>query len=238
MKRLVPLVAMLTVVGLAVVGLTVACAAPAFAEEQPAQGVVMTLSAEGWVETKTARVVAVADIALGAENRSTVRDRVLGAFKKVSPEAEWRISRLDRSQDSAGLERWRATAETRLPESALGGLDARARSASAPGLQVRVQSVDFVPTLAEREATLGALRADIYARAKAEAERLAKVWPDRGYRVTRIDFLAEGPLPRPVSFTAAQARDGAEQAKAADFATFNVAQKVVLRAQVTLAPAK
>ncbi|HET9149025.1 MAG TPA: hypothetical protein VFO61_00975 [Alphaproteobacteria bacterium] len=233
MKRLIPLVAMFAVAGLAV-----ACAAPSFADEQPPQGVVMTLSAEGWVETKAARVVAVADIALGAENRSTVRDRVLGAFKKVSPEAEWRISRLDRSQDSAGLERWQATAEARLPESALGGLDARARSASAPGLQVRVQSVDFVPTLAEREATLGTLRADIYARAKAEAERLAKVWPDRGYRVARIDFLGGGPLPRPIPLAEAPARGGAGQVKAAEFATFNVAQKLVLRAQITLAPAK
>lgn len=228
MKRLVLVLAVLMA----------ACAAPAVAQERTAEGVVMTLSAEGWVDAKTARVVAAADVAIGSENRSTMRERVLSAFKKVSPDAEWRISRFDQSQDSAGLERWRATAEARLPEAGLGGLDARARAASEPGLQIRIETVQFVPTADEHEATLGSLRAEIYAKAKAEAERLAKVWPERGYRVARINFMDQVPaFPRPIPLTAQQdSRAATAGANAA--ATLAVAQKLTLRAQVTLAPSK
>jgi hypothetical protein len=153
MRRLVPLVALLAAV----------LAVPVHAQERAANAVVMTLSAEGWVETKTAQVTAIADVAIAAENRATVRERVSDALKKLAPDSEWRISRFDRSQDAAGLERWRAVAEARLPEAALGGLDERARGLSQPGMQVRVQAVQFVPTLAEREAVRGSLRATIYA---------------------------------------------------------------------------
>lgn len=230
MRRLLALVALLAVM-----------AVPVHAQERAADAVVMTLSAEGWVETRTAQVIAVADVAIAAENRATVRERMIDALKKLAPDSEWRISRFDRSQDAAGLERWRAVAEARLFEAALGGLDERARGLSQPGMKVRVQAVQFVPTLAEREAVRGSLRATIYAQAKAEAERLAKLWPERGYRVARVDFVDDGPAPRPAPFMAQQqARAaGASAADAGDGdAALAVAQKLTLRAQVTLAPSK
>jgi uncharacterized protein YggE len=227
MRRVIPLIALL-----------IAVAAPAFAEERPADAVVMTLASEGWVETNTAEVTAIADVAIAAENRATVRERMLAAVKKLAPDGEWRISRFDRSQDPAGLERWRAIAQARLPEAALGGLDERAKGLSQPGMQVRIQAVRFVPTLAEREATLGTLRASIYGQAKTEAERLAKLWPERGYRVARVDFIEDGPgMPRPLPYMAKQEAAGGA-APAADDAALAVAQKLTLRAQVTLAPSK
>jgi uncharacterized protein YggE len=228
MRRLVPLVALLAAV----------LAVPVHAQERAGNAVVMTLSAEGWVETKTAQVTAIADVAIAAENRATVRERVSDALKKLAPDSEWRISRFDRSQDAAGLERWRAVAEARLPEAALGGLDERARGLSQPGMQVRVQAVQFVPTLAEREAVRGSLRATIYAQAKTEAERLAKLWPERGYRVARVDFMDDGPVPRPF-MAQQQTRAGAAAADANDGdAALAVAQRLTLKAQVTLAPSK
>lgn len=231
MGRLIPLIAFLIA----------AVAVPAFAQERPADAVVMTLASDGWVETKTARVTAVADVAIAAEKRATVRERMLDALKKLAPDAEWRISRFDRSQDAAGLERWRAVAEARLPEAALGGLDERARALSQPGMQVRVQAVQFVPTLAERESALGSLRAAIYEQAKGEAERLAKLWPERGYRVARVDFIEDGAgLPRPIPYMAKEGiRAGAAQADASDGdGALVVAQNITLRAQVTFAPSK
>jgi len=232
MRRLLPLIVLLIAI----------VAVPSFAEERPADAVVMTLASEGWVETKTARVIAVADIAIAAENRATVRERMTGALKKLAPDAEWRISRFDRSQDSAGLERWRAAAEARLPEAALGGLDERARGLSQPGMQVRIQTVQFVPTLAEREAALASLRAAIYEQAKSEAARLAERWPERAYRVARVDFVEDGPgLTRPVPYAAAaqEARASSAAADASDAdGGLAVAQKITLRAQVTFAPGK
>jgi uncharacterized protein YggE len=229
MGRLIPLIAFLFA----------AAAVPAFAQDRPAAAVVMTLAADGWVETKTARVTAVADVAIAAEKRAGVREQMLQALKKLAPDAEWRISRFDRTQDAAGLERWRAVAEARLPEAALGGLDERARALSQPGMQVRVQAMQFVPTLAEREAELGSLRAAIYDQAKGEADRLAKLWPERGYRIARVDFIEDGVGgPRPVPYMAKQeARAGTAPVDDAD-GGLSVAQSLTLRAQVTFAPSK
>lgn len=159
-------------------------------------------------------------------------------MKKLSPDADWRLSQFARSQDSAGLERWRVTAEARLPEKSLGGLDDRAKSLSQPGLQLRIAATQFMPTLDEREATLAKLRAALYAKAKAEAEQAAKTWPDRAYRVARVDFQQIG---MPMARLAAQeampmaAGGGASFAPGDDLA---VAQKLTLQATVTLAPSK
>ena len=197
------------------------------AADLPRDEIVLQLSAEEWVETKTARVVAAADVAIAGENRASVRDRMLDVLKKLSPDADWRLSQFARSQDSAGLERWRVIAEARLPEKSLGGLDDRAKSLSQPGLQLRIAATQFLPTLGEREATLAKLRATLYAQAKAEAEQAAKTWPDRAYRVARVDFQQIG-MPMAAS-------GGASFAAGDDLA---VAQKLVLQATVTLAPSK
>lgn len=200
--------------------------------------IVLNLSAEGWVETKTARVVAVADVAIAAETRSAVRNRMIDALKKLSPEADWRISQFTRNQDPAGLERWRVTAEARLPEAALGGLDERAKQQSQPGLQLRIQAIQFTPTLEEREATLADLRDQIYEQAKAEADRVAKLWPERNFRVARIEI--GGPVSRPMprmaqEFNSVQA---AAPADAGGGDAVSVAQKLTLQATVTLSPEK
>ena len=210
--------------------------------DTPNDAMVMTLAAEGWVETKTARVVAVTDVAIAAKDRAAVRERINGVLKKLAPDADWRVSRFDRSQDSAGLERWSTSAETRLPEASLGGLDERAKSLSQPGIQVHVQSVQFVPTLAEREAALNDLRGNIYEQAKAESDRLSKLWPERGYRVARIDFMEDNPPIRPVPYAVAAAapsmRAQAPDNSDSTDAGLAVAQKLMLRAQVTIAPSK
>jgi len=208
-------------------------------DEMPRDEIVLQLSAEDWVETKTARVIAAADVAIAGEARDAVRDRMLGALKKLSPEADWRLSQFARSQDSAGLERWRVTAEARLPEKALGGLDERAKSLSQPGLQLRVANIQFTPTLEEREATVAALRARIYEQAKQEAAAAAKTWPDRGYRVARVDFQPQPIRPMPMMSEAMPrlSAQGMEPANDSGDA-LAVAQKITLQATVTLAPSK
>lgn len=201
--------------------------------------IVLHLAAEGWVETKTARVVAVADVAIAAEDRNAVRERMMAALKKLAPDAEWRVSQFNRSQDTAGLERWRVTAEARLPETALGGLDERAKQQSQPGLQLRIQAIQFTPTLEEREAALADLRAQIYEQAKAEATRVAKLWPQRNFRVARIEI--GGPVYRtlPAPMAAQSFRNGATAAAESDSGdAVSVAQKLTLQATVTLSPEK
>jgi hypothetical protein len=206
---------------------------------QPRDEIVLNLSAEGWVETQTARVIAVADVAIAAENRDAVRERMMTALKQLSPDAEWRVSQFNRSQDAAGLERWRVTAEARLPESALGGLDERAKQQSQPGLQLRVQAIQFTPTLEEREAALAAVRGQLYEQAKAETDRVAKLWPDRHFRVARIEIGSPAYRAAPMPM-AAQARPMVdEKLNQAEFSdAVSVAQKLTLTATVTLSPEK
>jgi hypothetical protein len=206
---------------------------------QPRDEIVLNLSAEGWVETKTARVVAVADVAIAGENRNAVRDRMMAALKKLSPDAEWRINQFNRTQDSAGLERWRVSAETRLPEAALGGLDDRAKQQSQPGLQLRIQAVQFTPTLEEREATLADLRSKLYGQAKEEAARVAKLWPERNFRVARVEIGSPAfrAAPMPMAAAAPAYREGSAPEQDSGDAV-SVAQKLTLHATVTLTPEK
>ena len=220
--------------------LLLACAAavPAVAQViQPRDEIVLVLAAEDWVETKTARVVAVAEVAIAGESRNAVRERMMAALKKMAPGAEWRISQFTRSQDAAGLERWRVAAESRMPEAALGGLDDRAKSLSQPGMQLRIQAIQFTPTLEEREATLATLRDKLYGQAKAEAARVAKLWPERNFRVARIDIGSAGnqPMMREAMAAAPMAvmGGGADSGEAV-----SVAQKLTLQATVTLSPEK
>jgi hypothetical protein len=224
----------------AALALVLACAAglPARAQIiQPRDEIVLNLSAEGWVETRTARVVAVADVAIAGENRGAVRDRMLAALKTLSPDADWRLSNFMRQQDPAGLERWRVTAETRLPEAALGGLDGRAKQQSQPGLQLRIQAVQFTPTLEEREAALGSLRNQLYAQAKEEAARVAKLWPERNFRVARIEIGSPAYFAPPRLAAQAMAEQAAPDAASIDAGdAVSVAQKLTLQATVTLTP--
>lgn len=226
--------------GLAALVLACIAALPAAAQIiQPRDEIVLNLAAEGWVETKTARVLAVADVAIAAENRNAVRDRMMAALKRLSPDAEWRISQFTRNQDPAGLERWRVTAEARLPEAALGGLDERAKQQSQPGLQLRIQAIQFTPTLEEREAALASLRGQLYAQAKEEAARVAKLWPERNFRVARIEIgsPAYRTLPAPMAAQGFRDQDGAAGSAESDSGeAVSVAQKLNLQATVTLTP--
>ncbi len=207
---------------------------------QPRDEIVLNLAAEGWVETKTARVLAVADVAIAAENRNAVRDRMMAALKKLSTDAEWRISQFTRNQDPAGLERWRVTAEARLPEAALGGLDERAKQQSQPGLQLRIQAIQFTPTLEEREAALANLRGQLYAQAKEEAARIAKLWPERNFRVARIEIGSPAfrALPAPMAAQAFRENDAVAGAASESGEAVSVAQKLNLQATVMLTPEK
>jgi hypothetical protein len=172
-------------------------AAPALAQSAPmvvgrapvSDNVTLNLSVEEWVKTETARVTLVVDAASnGAENSGTLRADILKAVAGVADKAEWRITRMDQQSDSAGLERWQAELEARLPESQLATLADRTKKASRPGLQVRVGNVAFEPTLVEREAARAKLREQIYAKVNEEMKRLKAAFPSRDYRVGQINF--------------------------------------------------
>src|SRR5690349_15653030 len=211
-------------------------APPALAQVPPPvmDTVTLDLTAEDWLSTDTARVTVVADTAVAGADAGSQRANLMAAVKGLVADADWRIVRFDRSTDQAGLERWRAVAEARLPESKLGGLADKAKQASRPGLQLRVGVIEFTPTQGETENVRARLRAGIYAKAAAELRVLEQNFPGRSFRLGTIDFMEE-----PGPARARKIRDEvpmatAAPAPAAEDAPVSVAEKLVIRARVIL----
>jgi hypothetical protein len=194
----------------------------------------LDIKAEGWVETTTARVIAVVDASLSAEQVGEARAGLRRVLQELAPEAQWHITGFSRAQDPSGLEQWRVEAETRLPEAALGTLNETARALSRPGRKVRIAGIDFTPTMAEMEAALSALRQELYASAEAELARVRAQWPDRDYRIHRIDVAPEGTIPAPRLLTM-RAEASYEMASAGGGGDFAVSRKLMLAATVVLA---
>jgi predicted secreted protein len=195
--------------------------------------VVLNLAVEDWVPTQTARVVLNAEAAIQGADAGKTRDELLAAAKKAAA-GEWRIVRFDRSTDQAGLERWSASLETRLAESALGGLADRAKQSSRPGMQLTVGQIDFTPTLAESEAARAKLREQLYKRATEELQRLNAVAGDRKFRVARIDF-GTVQMQRPMAMARATMDKAmpAPNFAPANGAEMELSQKATMQANVT-----
>jgi hypothetical protein len=195
--------------------------------------VVLDLTAEDWVGTETARVTVSADAAATGADAGSQRADLLKAIDGLAPDADWRVVGFDRSTDQAGLERWRAVAEARLAETALGGLADKARQASRPGLQLRVASIEFTPTLGETEAARARLRAEIYGKAASELKALEQSFPGRKFRMGNIDFVDQPPTAN-ARKTREDMPSMAMGAAPAQEGPVNVSEKLVIRARVVL----
>lgn len=196
--------------------------------------VTLDLSLEKWVETDSATVRVAADLAVKAGGFGVARAAVQADLAKISDKAPWRLVGYDRLRDEAGFERWRITAEARLPSTALGGIGSTVGDLGEAGRSYALLGIDFTPTLAEREAALAELRAEIYQRAADELERLKAVYPDRGYRVAAIN-IGQGAVPRPQATMMLRSEAAPKFAADASGGGDSVAQKAELRASVRFA---
>jgi hypothetical protein len=212
--------------------LAMAQTAPIMAYPPQNDTVSLSLVTEDWVQTQTARTELSVDASLPGSDAGKVRGDIMASVKSLAQGADWRFTAFDRNQNASGLEQWHAVVEARLPEAQLGGLSDRAKQASKPGLQVKVQTVDFTPTLAEVEATRAKLRSDMYKKVNEALAQLNQSEPDRKYRIMRIDFngpIAGSPMPK---MARAMAASMAEQDMSGDIA---LSEKAQLRANVTFA---
>lgn len=196
----------------------------------------LSVSVEGWVETKTAKVTARVDATMSGAEAGAARTEALEALAGAAKDAQWRITSFTRSQDASGLERFAVMAEARLPETQLGGLAERADEASRPGLTARIVTVDFSPTRAEREARLAELRKELYAKIGEEMAAVNGIYDDREYRVRMINLLGAQPVPVPQPRMArAMAMDAEMAVEGFVGGGASVSEKLVLNAVVTLA---
>lgn len=193
--------------------------------------VILDITVEDWVTTETARVVAVVDAAVTGD-AGTTRSDMSAAVRALAPDTDWRLVRFDRSQDSSGLERWRASFEARLAEEALSGIADRARAASKPGMQLSVETIDFSPTLAEIEEKRTGLRHEVYRRVGSELNAVRTAFPERNFRVGTVEFMTE---PHLIPMARAQMMEMAVKAADAPAAdAMTVSQKITLSARVIL----
>lgn len=164
---------------------------PVHAEEmRPEDKVSYDLAVEDWVSTKTARVVVAVYAAVNASSAATARDDMTKAVAAVA-KGDWRLTGFNRGQDATGMERWSASFEARLPESALSGLGETAKKASKPGMQLSVAAIDFSPTLEEKEAVKSSLRAKIFKLANEQLPQLNATLPGKSFRISDISFSGE-----------------------------------------------
>jgi hypothetical protein len=203
----------------------------------------VSLSTEGWVTTKTARVTVSVNAAVSADQAGTMRDTMMKSVGALSPKSEWRLTSFNRGQDETGLERWYASYEARLEENELGGLNAKAKAASKAGMQITIGNIDFTPTLNETEAVRGELRKQLLAMAAKELEAVNASLPGRSFRIAAISFDgARGIMPARQMMVMSRAANKAEMATmapamdmAAGSGGMETAQKLELSAQVTFA---
>ena len=219
---------------LALVALILFTAPSANAQVQPRHDeIVLQLSAEEWVETKTARVVIAVDLAISAGQFGQARAEVEGDLRAISPKGVWRLTQFNKLRDEAGYERWRLLAESRLPGKVLSSLGATVKNVSRSGRAFRLQAIDYTPTLAEREAARAALRARLYAEAGREVAAINKAFPGRDFRIGHVDFTGQVMMGRPMMDNARATRVMSAQSKAAP--TTAVAEKLTVDARVIVA---
>ncbi len=204
----------------------------AFAADKPPRldKIMFQVTAEQWVETKSAVVNVAIDATLGKEDLAKARSNILNKLNKISDKGDWHITRFNRSQDRSGLERLSVSAQARLPGSALATLRAQAKSVSRPGETYSINNINFTPSLAEYETIRGQVRQNLYKKINDELARVNKTYPNQKFKVHGINLI-EGAEPFPRT---AKDRPMALQAMAVEAAPITVSNKVKMTATVIL----
>lgn len=204
---------------------------------RPDDSVAFTLATEGWVSTKTARVVLSVEAAVTGNSAATLRTAMTKAVNDTV-KAEWRLTSFNRSQDQTGLERWSALYEARVNEADLGGLHDQAKKTSKAGMQLTVSEIDFSPTLDETQATMAQLRTQIFKQTNEQLAALNTAIPGRNYRIGSIAF---GNQAAPMMMVRSMAAKGAQQnmmtlaQDSMESAPMERAEKITLTAHVIYA---
>lgn len=196
--------------------------------------VTLTFEVEDWVETKTATVRIGADLAVESGRFGAARQDLVATLQGFGTGAEWRIVDFGKLGDDAGFERWRLVAEARVPEATLADLAGKTKDATKPGRALSVASIDYSPTVAEREAVMDRLRARVYGRVAREIVALNSAFGSRAFRIRLIDFTTGfRPEPRMMTMVRSEAAGAAKMADSGG--GLAGAEKALLTARVVLA---
>lgn len=171
----------------------------------PLDKVSFQVSAKEWVTTQTALLGVNINVTLGNANLVRARNEIMERLNKIA-KADWHIVQFDRSQDSSGLEKLYVQAQARVNQQALTDIYKNAKEVSKPGAQYEISSVDFKPSLEEKQHVLAKVRAQLYSQITDELNQLNKAYPDQHYSINNLVFLP-GDNPSVVTPRAYQAKE-------------------------------
>lgn len=191
------------------------------------------LQAEDWAATSSAEVTVSMDAILNSNQLAFSHQDIQQKLQKISSDATWHITNYYRSKDQSGLEKLTVLATARLPESKLADLRDQAKNISRAGETYRIQEIAFVPSLSDLEMVREKLRDTIYQQAKAETDRLNKIYPEQHYAIHLIQFDGVNIQPQPVQRNMAFAAEMVQKP-----ASLQVSQKIQTVALVVLASRK
>ncbi len=204
-------------------------------DEIPQDQILLDLRAEESLYTANPLVIISITAAGGAQSSGNVRADMQKNLESLAKDAEWKLTSLSRSQDDAGLERWYATYQGRLPESVTASLREKAKQQSKAGLQINVSDVQFVPTLQEVEAAKARLREKLYKMANDELTRLNASLPNRNFRIAAVNFSSNASLqPIQMMKMARMAQADMAMAQSAPAPEMSVENKIEQSASVIL----
>ena len=167
---------------------------PAWADtnvEALLNSVMLQLSAEQWVTTKTALVTVGMNASVSDNDLGKTQNQILDKLKQIASDADWHMISFDRSLDQSGLEKIQASAQARLASAALAGLRDKVKAMSKPGVTFTLDNVQFIPSEDEVRAANAALRNQIYQQAKTELDQLNKLYPEQKYYLHQVNFISE-----------------------------------------------
>jgi len=154
--------------------------------------VILSVTEEGWVTTRSAEVDVYFNIIQQQESADELKAEIQLSLKKLAPKTLWYITSSRQSKDQSGLNRWNVSASARVNEERVSGLRDSTRKLSRAGFKLLIARVDFSPSRAEIAKLMIDLRAKIYAKAAAEAARVSAAIGGATYQVHMVDFLGRG----------------------------------------------
>lgn len=190
------------------------------------------LLAKDWVSTDKALLNLNVNMVLNNADMVKARNDVMQNLKKIA-DGQWHITSFNRSQDNSGLERLFVKAQARVPQKQLTNVYNLAKTISKPGSAYKVDSIDFTPSIEDRQATKNKLRTALYKQVLNELAVLNRMYPKQQYSVSELRFV-EGAAP--VAATRYKAREmNTMVMTAASDASMSVSNEMILSVAASLA---
>lgn len=145
------------------------------------------ISAKEWVSTQKALLSVDINVTLNNADLVKARSEILQKLNSIV-KGDWHITQFDRTQDSSLLEKLYARAQIRIEQDKLTNIYADAKTASKPGANYTIASVEFKPDLEDIQLVKNKLRARLYKEVTEEMARINATFGTQQYKVHRVIF--------------------------------------------------